>query len=229
MIPRGFCQCGCGQRTSLALQTSTARGNIKGEPVRFRPGHQRGLAHVLSPNPSGLCQCGCGGRAPLATQTNTLHGTVKGEPRRFIAGHQSNGKNHGRWRGGRIRREDGYVLVHAPDHPNADAKGYILEHVLIASRALGKPLPCRSEVHHVDKDPSNNRRGNLVICEDHSYHALLHVRARALNASGNPSYRKCDVCKQWDDPVNLVRTARHRACQNAYQRSRRAQKRIRAA
>lgn len=74
---------------------------------------------------------------------------------------------------------------------------------IIAERVLGKPLPTGAEVHHVDENPKNNRNDNLVICPDHSYHRLLHRRTNALNACGNADWRKCNYCKQWDDPANL--------------------------
>lgn len=38
-IPKGFCQCGCGQKTSLARQTFSGKGYAKGEPLRFIHGH----------------------------------------------------------------------------------------------------------------------------------------------------------------------------------------------
>lgn len=34
-----WCQCGCGQETSLSTQSDTRRGYVKGQPRRFRPGH----------------------------------------------------------------------------------------------------------------------------------------------------------------------------------------------
>lgn len=37
--PSGMCMCGCGQTTSIAAQSSTAVGNVKGEHVRFIVGH----------------------------------------------------------------------------------------------------------------------------------------------------------------------------------------------
>lgn len=39
LIPYGYCQCGCGQQTALALKTYSARGRKKGEPVPFIQGH----------------------------------------------------------------------------------------------------------------------------------------------------------------------------------------------
>ncbi len=37
--PSGLCQCGCGERTSIARQTDTKLGWIKGQPIRFIVGH----------------------------------------------------------------------------------------------------------------------------------------------------------------------------------------------
>lgn len=37
----GLCMCGCGQRTPLSTKTRTARGDVKGQPVRFVNGHNR--------------------------------------------------------------------------------------------------------------------------------------------------------------------------------------------
>lgn len=39
-IPYGDCQCGCGERTKIAPQTSTRLGWVRGEPIRFVNGHQ---------------------------------------------------------------------------------------------------------------------------------------------------------------------------------------------
>jgi hypothetical protein len=41
MIPIGFCQCGCGQRTNLAVRTNPRLGYIIGQPHRFVIGHGR--------------------------------------------------------------------------------------------------------------------------------------------------------------------------------------------
>jgi hypothetical protein len=39
LIPVGFCQCGCGEKTQIAKRTWPDRGYIKGLPVRFIFGH----------------------------------------------------------------------------------------------------------------------------------------------------------------------------------------------
>lgn len=38
-IPFGFCQCGCGEKTSLVAKSSFKRGLVKGQPMRFIVGH----------------------------------------------------------------------------------------------------------------------------------------------------------------------------------------------
>lgn len=70
------------------------------------------------------------------------------------------------------------------------------EHRRIAAKALGRPLPKGVEVHHHDNNGRNNGNGNLVICQDHDYHFLLHKRQRILQRGGNPNTDSwCSVCK----------------------------------
>ena len=95
---------------------------------------------------------------------------------------------------------NGYKLVYKPEHPRARTHGYVREHILIAEKALGKPLPKGAEVHHYGKKIDNTK---LVICQDRAYHMLLHVRMRALKACGHASWRKCNYCKQYDKLENL--------------------------
>ena len=43
-ISTGLCQCGCGQPTKIARQNHTARGDRKGQPRRYLPGHNNRLS-----------------------------------------------------------------------------------------------------------------------------------------------------------------------------------------
>lgn len=104
----------------------------------------------------------------------------------------------------------------------------MLEHVLIAERLLGRELRKGVEIHHVDGNGRNNAHSNLVICPDHGYHSLLHMRTEAIDACGNPSWRKCSYCKKWDAPERLAFWKRgsvsgtviaHRECANDFNRA----------
>lgn len=46
-VPYGRCQCGCGLRTRKAPKTSTTRGVVRGEPLRFRGGHWSRKSPIL--------------------------------------------------------------------------------------------------------------------------------------------------------------------------------------
>jgi hypothetical protein len=37
----GLCECGCGQKTSIAKMTNSAKGHVKGQPTHFIKGHSR--------------------------------------------------------------------------------------------------------------------------------------------------------------------------------------------
>lgn len=132
-------------------------------------------------NESGYCQCGCGNKTNLAVKTWPRWGYVKGKPMRFLVGHSSRvrdyrGEKNPRWSGGRSVSSGGYVRRYTPGHPRADRSGRVLEHILVAEKALGKMLPPGTEVHHVNGDKSDNRNSNLVVCPDGGYHQLLEVR-----------------------------------------------------
>ena len=102
-------------------------------------------------------------------------------------------------------------------------------HVLIAELAIGRTLPRGAIVHHIDGNGRNNSNNNLLICPSENYHQLLHLRQRALFASGNPEFRKCPFCKQWGHPSEMIvvgdtpnRNPRycHRTCKATYERQR---------
>jgi hypothetical protein len=97
----------------------------------------------------------------------------------------------------------------------------VLEHLLVAERALGKPLREPIQVHHVDGVRDHNANHNLVICNDEPYHRLLHVRARAYRACGHADWRRCGHCGQWGSADQVIKTkisgnTHHPACYYRY-------------
>lgn len=174
----------------------------------------------------GFCQCGCGERTRVAEQSRSARGWIKGQPKRFVA-------NHGAKRSGLAPgkvRVGGYIGTLMTGHPRADRNGYVREHLLVAEKAVGRPIKHSERVHHVDGSRDNNEPSNLVVCQNEAYHALLHARQRAVGACGNPDWRPCSYCHRYDDPT-LMRSKGdqwnnyvHAECSRSYSRLRRRRK-----
>jgi hypothetical protein len=130
------------------------------------------------------------------------------------------GKESPSWKGGRLENDPrGYVEVYAPCHPRAHDV-HVREHILLAEKALGKPLPPKATIHHHNLE-------DLVICQDQAYHMLLHRRTRAYYSSGHAGWEKCRYCQKWDEPQNMKQCRRefhHKNCRNDFLRNQRLAK-----
>lgn len=62
----------------------------------------------------------------------------------------------------RVDSNSGYVWVKSPQA--VGHKGWILEHRLVMSEILGRPLYADEIVHHKDGDRTNNDPSNLELC-----------------------------------------------------------------
>ena len=62
-----------------------------------------------------------------------------------------------------IKGEAKYRVIKAHGHPNARANGDILEHRLVMSQHIGRPLYEHENIHHINGDGFDNRIENLEL------------------------------------------------------------------
>lgn len=70
----GLCECGCGEKTTVAKKNDASRNQVKGVPARFIRGHR---SKIFPPETPLICACGCGGRTAV----------YAGRASRFVHGH----------------------------------------------------------------------------------------------------------------------------------------------
>lgn len=106
----------------------------------------------------------------------TNHGVVRKKSDMY------RGSGNPAWKGGRTVVK-GYVLIYAPDHPNADYKSRVPEHRLVMEAALGRYLASEEVVHHRGDDKTDNRLENLELFESNAAHLKSELRGRVPNWS----------------------------------------------
>lgn len=75
------------------------------------------------------------------------------------------------------RRCDGYIKVYCPDHPRSSADGYVMKHILVMERQIGRYLQPNEVVHHINHIRDDNRIENLMLMTKHD-HMSMHMRER---------------------------------------------------
>jgi hypothetical protein len=108
----------------------------------------------------------------------------------------------------------GRIAVHAPGHPGANNRGYVLRSRLVIEEHLGRLLSTHEHVHHLNGDPTDDRLENLGVlsaAEHGSLHGkwrkLDYERIKELRAQGL-GYKR--IAKLIGAPRSSVRDACHR-------------------
>lgn len=140
-IPYGFCNCGCGKPAPLARKTFSARGWIKGRPIRFILGHHKqslllGPAAIFEDNHARI----------LLT-----HGSC------CCVDIEDTDLDQYKWHLG----GDGYARRGAS--VSSSGPHIIRMHRVILERKLNRPLLRNEECDHRDGNRLDNRRCNLRL------------------------------------------------------------------
>lgn len=77
------------------------------------------------------------------------------------------------WKGGVMVTPKGYRQVLKPEHPRADKRGYVMEHILVWEEATGVSIPENCCIHHLNGDKKDNRIENLCMML-HRAHTVYH-------------------------------------------------------
>lgn len=96
---------------------------------------------------SGTSSCGCSRKVPCPQKGKSLYG-----------------ENSINRKAGKYYVKDGYIMLTGMrGYPNANKKGYVLEHVKVMADMLGRPLQPGENVHHKNGVRDDNRLENLEL------------------------------------------------------------------
>lgn len=104
----------------------------------------------------------------------------------------TSGSMNSAWKGGRCTDKDGYILLWMPEHPDANAHGYVREHRTVMARMLGRPLLQSEVVDHRNDIRNDNRPENLRLFASNGEHLSVTLTGRKSRASRDlpPSIRR---------------------------------------
>ncbi len=123
----------------------------------------------------------CGKSGEVVRHFFARHG-LKSRPSPFLNPGIYKGKDNPRWIGGRVYDSAGYIKIF---HPESHAykplnNKYVLEHILIMEKILGRPLKHPEIVHHKNGKPADNRPENLILFPSNKEHKQFEQRTETF-------------------------------------------------
>jgi hypothetical protein len=116
--------------------------------------------------------------------------------------------------------------TYLPNHPHATKRGYVYNYRLEVEETLGRYLLPTEIVHH---EFLPNGSYFLIVCRNQREHSFIHMFSEAARKCGNPSWRRCSFCKEYDDLKNLSNNTKgtyHTACQRKYYKKTKGELRV---
>lgn len=154
MIPVGFCQCGCGQRTRIIKYNDKSKGWVKGEYKKYIFRHMsKGHKHT---------------KTTKELLSKKYHERIKCP------------EDHPAWNNG-IRICCGYVYIKDKNNGNVDKQGYVKRGVKEMQKKIGRLLrPWIECVHHIDGNRMNDDINNLSLCTRAEHNKIYAKRGKPL-------------------------------------------------
>lgn len=97
--------------------------------------------------------------------------------RKISQSHKGKRTKPSEYGGHRKKRSDGYIYVFVPEHPYASKDGYVMEHILVMEKAIGRYITREEVVHHKNKIRDDNRLENLELMTFKA-HTSMHSKER---------------------------------------------------
>lgn len=66
-------------------------------------------------------------------------------------------------RNGKRKTYGGYIMIKNSSHPNAQKDGFVLEHIVVMGKHIGRPIERTETVHHKNGIKDDNRIENLEL------------------------------------------------------------------
>lgn len=163
VIPPGYCQCGCGQRTSIVTQDEPVRGYKKGDYRKFVNRHHiANMAPTYKRNVQPKTCVVCGKAfVPQKPSRQETQMTCSAKCRNAHTSRKTAKKRSAALRGTGEGRA--YPKLHGRH-----------EHRVVMERMLGRPLRPGEVVHHKDGNILNNAPGNLQLFSSQGEHLNFH-------------------------------------------------------